>query len=185
MHTAQHRGQEGRAAAPQASTALAEDDRLSLTALCAVTSYCVAFPEGQQGEHGAQSPDEWARRHTGTARNQPQPLQLKLLLETPAETFPLCSAKSQLFYPCPEPPRLCSMQQQAENPAQPHMTKCHPKPVQPQCCPVSVATEPHPAAGAHSRDMTEAQLQLKRWRTAWPQSWGISSNKSGMSLKLP
>lgn len=96
MHTVQQRGQEGKAAAPKASTVLAEDDRLSLTALRAVTSYCITFPEGQQGEHGTQSPDEWARRHTGTARNQSQPLQLKLLLETPAETFPLCSAKSQL-----------------------------------------------------------------------------------------
>lgn len=42
----------------EASTVLVEDDRPSLTALCAVTIYCVAFPEGLQGQHNAQSPRE-------------------------------------------------------------------------------------------------------------------------------
>lgn len=138
MHAVQQRGEEERAAAPKASTVLAEDDRLSLTALHAVTSYCITFPEGQQGEHGAQSPDEWARRHTGTARNQPQPPQLKLLLETPAETFPLCSAKSQLIYPCPEPPRFCSIPQQAKKSSVATHDQVSPQACTPQCCPVSL-----------------------------------------------
>lgn len=79
MHTAQPGGRAGGQQAPEACTALAEDDGLGLTALWAVTIYCVVFPEGQQGKHNAQSPDEQASRHTGTARSQPQPLQYKPL----------------------------------------------------------------------------------------------------------
>ena len=63
---------------------LVEDDRLSLTALRAVTIYCVAFPEGQRGKCNTQSPDKWATRRTGTAKNCPQ-------LHTPLQVKPLSS----------------------------------------------------------------------------------------------
>lgn len=87
----------GRQQALEASTVLVEDDRPSLTALCAVTIYCVAFPEGQQGQHNAQSPGEWATGEPGTAKSCPQlhtPLHVKplssplFLLGTPPEVFP-------------------------------------------------------------------------------------------------
>lgn len=66
----------------EASVALVEDDRPSLTALHAVTIYCIAFSEGRWGEHTAQSPDKWATSQPGTAKNCPQlhtPLQVKAL----------------------------------------------------------------------------------------------------------
>lgn len=63
-----------------ASTVLVEDDRPSLTALRAVTIYCVA--EGQQGQHNAQSPSQCTSRQPGTAKHCPQlhtPLHVKRL----------------------------------------------------------------------------------------------------------
>lgn len=53
----------------EALAVLVEDDRLSLTALHAVTIYCIAFPEGSWGECNSKSPDKGATRLPGTAKN--------------------------------------------------------------------------------------------------------------------
>lgn len=83
MHTAQPGGRAGGQQAPEACTALAEDDGLGLTALWAVTIYCVVFPEGQQGKHNAQSPDEQASRHSKEPTPaSPVQASLPFLLET-------------------------------------------------------------------------------------------------------
>lgn len=82
----------GQQQALEASTVLVEDDRPSLTALCAVTIYCVAFPEGQQGQHNAQSPGEWATGEPGTAKSCPQ-------LHTPLHVKPLSSLSLVLRSP--------------------------------------------------------------------------------------
>lgn len=72
----------------EASVVLAEDDSPSLTALRAVTVYRTVFPEGQRGKCNAQSPEEQAARHPGTAKNCPQ-------LHTPLQAKPLCSVSSR------------------------------------------------------------------------------------------
>lgn len=99
----------------EASTVLVEDDRPSLTALCAVTIYCVAFPEGQQGQHNAQSPGEWATGEPGTAKSCPQlhtPFHVKplfsplFLLGTPPEVFPPLQRTGLLASPTPSQPFL-------------------------------------------------------------------------------
>jgi len=56
----------------EASVAFVEDDKPSLTALRAVTIYCIAFLEGQQGEHDTQTPDKWATRQPDAVKNCPQ-----------------------------------------------------------------------------------------------------------------
>lgn len=93
---------------------LVEDDRPSLTALCAVTIYCVAFPEGLQGQHNAQSPSKGGTRQPGTAGNWAQPgtghsctrlstssLEPLFLLGTPTEVFPPVQRTGLLAAPNP------------------------------------------------------------------------------------
>lgn len=97
----------------EASTVLVEDDRPSLTALCAVTIYCVAFPEGQQGQHNAQSPGEWAGDSLAQPSTVPSCTHLStsslsplFLLGTPIEVFPPAQRTGLLAAPNPPQPFL-------------------------------------------------------------------------------